>query len=36
MIFSMLYFVTIILLWIKIKDKFEDAGYDVSWTGKLK
>lgn len=36
MIFSMLYFVTVILFWIKVKDKFEDAGYDVSWTGKLK
>lgn len=33
---SGLYFITIIVFWIKIKDIFEENGFDTSWTGKLK
>lgn len=35
-IFSFLYFITIIFLWIKVKDVFEDNGYPTTWSGKLK
>lgn len=35
-LFSCLYFITILVFWIKIKDQFEEAGYDTTFTGKLK
>lgn len=35
-IFSGLYFITILVFWIKIKDIFEENGFHTSWTGKLK
>lgn len=35
-VFSFLQFITIIFLWIKVKDVFEDNGYPTTWSGKLK
>lgn len=35
-VFTGLFFITIIVLWIKVKDVFEENGFDTSWTGKLK
>lgn len=35
-IFTLLYFITIIVLWVKVKDVFEENGFATTWTGKIK